>query len=63
MEYYGSERELSRTTKLEWGHSYPTLPEEGQTYLARAFLSKKMCLQMYVTELSLLSNLLSDLIL
>jgi hypothetical protein len=39
MECYGSERELSRTTKR--GHSYPTLPQEGQTYLARAFLSKK----------------------
>jgi hypothetical protein len=39
MEYYGRERELSRTTKP--GQCYGTLPQEGQTYLARAFLSKK----------------------
>jgi hypothetical protein len=39
MEYYGRERELSRTTKP--GQCYGTLPQEGQNYLARAFLSKK----------------------
>jgi hypothetical protein len=39
MEYYGREWELSRTTKR--GHDYPTLPQGGQTYIARAFLSKK----------------------